>query len=376
MNYILVFTILIVGPIFTLYFPSILSSGHNGTVPPIMSKSTNVFDGNSNLGIHYRIPSVISTDSGTLIAFTEKRETPNDPGHWGHPISIVYKISKDFGSTWGEERIIDSDPKYDFSNPRAIWYSKDKSIILAYTRWSDKCGQSCAKGEWENNILYRRSTDDGWTWSNSQVIDVKRNDMLSINSGPGTGLELSNGRLIFPAIARVKDDTGNPQYRTFSIFSNDGIVWEAGELAPFAGATEGDLIELKDGRILLTSRNDGPSSENRIFMISSDGGIYWEEYGALSNGVQAARVDASMILIDDCVLLSIPLGNPAPTGLGRENLGVWRSCDNGLTFRAPKQIVSGFSAYSTMIHLDNGEIGIIYEAAPTTLIKFVRIANS
>jgi sialidase-1 len=59
------------------------------------------------------------------------------------------------------------------------------------------------------------------------------------------------------------------------------------------------------------------------------------------------------------------------SGPNRNNLAIWSSLDEGVTFGTPHQLVYGMSAYSDIVTLNDGSIGIIYEATGSTLLKFI-----
>ncbi|WP_258867505.1 exo-alpha-sialidase [Grimontia hollisae] len=100
-----------------------------------------------------------------------------------------------------------------------------------------------------------------------------------MNAGPGQGIQLSSGRLIFPAI--VLD--AFTQLSVVSIYSDDhGVTWHAGQQTPtfMLEPSEADMVELNDGRILLSARNDGVTgigNFNRYHFISSDQGQTWSK---------------------------------------------------------------------------------------------------
>lgn len=352
--------------LFLIFLPLVPGLDHgaaDGTIPPLVA---NVFVGggsDESGAIYYRIPALAIGQDGTLLAFAERRRSPNDPGHWGFHADIVLRRSVDEGRTWGEATVLASDARFDYSDPRLIVDGNGR-VIAIYARWADNCGQMCATvGDDRNKILYRWSDNNGVSWSNEAEIDVRGGSMQSINSGPGVGVVTASGRLLFPAIARVEN-----QFRTFSIYSDDGGErWQRGEFAPVLGASEGDAVVLQDGRLLLTVRNDGALAGNRFFLESDDNGVNWDLVE--SDGVVVTRVDGSMVRDGERLLFSAPIGEPA--GVGRVNLGVWESWDNGRNFGRPTQIVNGFSAYSAMVVMGH-EIGILYEAEPYTLIRFVR----
>ncbi len=333
----------------------------------------------------YRIPSFVQALDGSLLAFAEARPSYADPGQAGE-IKISLKRSTDMGRTWLPVQTIAENPLYDYSDPRPVVDQSTGTIFVFYTQWETHCAQNgdCVEPGDPNLLLYRSSTDNGVTWSAEQDVsrDVKDPTWRSINAGPGQAIQLNwqtevqgnhNQRLIFPAIVRAADSL----FYVASIYSDDnGASWSAGHLTPVSGPTEADLVELSDGKLLLSARNDSWSPGSRYHFVSDDGGVTWT---ATTHDIAISKVDIGMTRFSavrrgdraDRILLSGPIGNPV--GSNRNDLGVWISNDEGQTFGTPHQLTYGFAAYSDILKLHDGTIGIVYEASPSKQIRFVNI---
>lgn len=200
-----------------------------------------------------------------------------------------------------------------------------------------------------------------------------------LNPGPGQGAQLRwqtaaqggrNGRLIFPAIVR----DGSSAFYNVSIYSDDaGVTWKRGSLTPVSGPTESDLVELNDGRLLLSARNDGGASVSRYHFISNDGGQTWATLANIG-GIRVSRVDTALLSVSSggtsTVVLSAPLGDLTSSGFSgtsRNNIGLWLSGDQGQTFPRFKHLAYGPGAYSALVTLGNGDLGLLYEATGSTL---------
>lgn len=352
-----------------------------------------VFLGGRDGSPAYRIPSLAITPRGTLLAAAEGRLSASDPGAAGQPISINVRRSVDGGLTWQPNQAIMADNAYDFSDPRLVVNDQNGDVFAFFARFPDDCGQNAncnppgIDDPRATALMYRRSTDDGQSWEPAVNINAQVKDPTwrTLNSGPGRGVQLrrqagggADGRLIFPAIVR----TGDLNFATVSIYSDDaGATWQKGELAPIFGPTESDLVELADGTLLLSSRNDGGGSETRYHFRSTDGGVTWISTPLV--GVRMTRVDASMLTTEgggsERVVLSGPLGDVTATGFAgnnRTNLGLWISSDGGRTFPTIKQLNYGVAAYSAIVALPGGDIGVLYEQTGSTQIHFSRVPAS
>ncbi|MCP4247603.1 MAG: exo-alpha-sialidase, partial [bacterium] len=101
-------------------------------------------------------------------------------------------------------------------------------------------------------------------------------DWKVLATGPGHGIQLSNGRLIVPVW--LSTGTGGHAHRpsvASVVYSDDhGRTWERGDIA--AGPddpknpSETLAIELTDGRVMLNLRNESPQ-HRRAITYSTDG---------------------------------------------------------------------------------------------------------
>lgn len=355
--------------LFPIFFPVVMTGDSQpyGTIPGQPVKITlrsAIFTGSGEgeqSTEFYRIPAIVNVD-GVLLAAAEGRNTWHDPGYPAMPIMLAVKRSTDRGETWSEIDVIASDASYDYSDPRFVVDNQNERVMLFYTRWADDCGQSCTTaGDKANAIFYRVSTDKGATWGDQIEITsyVKADDFQSINTGPGAGTQTKTGRLLFPAIARDAQD----QYRTFSIISDNGTDWFAGPLVERTGTTEGQIIQLDSGDLLLSSRNDGKQEVNRNFFISKDNGFTWVE---TKSNLDVQRVAGGIAKQSDLLLFSSPINQH------RLDLGIWISYDNGQNWTGPQQITSGWAGYSQLVTIED-EIGIVYETDENKIIRWLKI---
>jgi len=334
---------------------------------------------------NYRIPSMVQSTDGSLLAFIEGRPSGADPGQAGQ-INISLKRSTDMGRTWLPVQIIHEDPLYDYSDPRPFIDKATNTVYVFYVQWPDRCAQNgnCVGPDHENYIYYRSSTDNGLTWNTPVDVtsQVKDPTWRSINPGPGQGIQLQwqtasqgehNGRMIFPAIVRA----GNSNFYVATIFSDDsGATWQKGNFTPVSGPTEADMVELADGSLLLSARNDGGAAGTRYHFLSEDGGVTWTQ---TIHDLAVSKVDIGLTRysavrsgdVENRILVSAPMGTSS--GPNRNNLAIWSSLDEGVTFGSPHQLVYGMSAYSDIVTLNDGSIGIIYEATGSTLLKFINV---
>jgi sialidase-1 len=143
----------------------VVSSAAVGQVAARDPRYTDVYTSGEKGYNTFRIPSVIATSRGTLLAFAEaRREGAGDAGD----IDLVLKRSEDGGISWSPLQVVGDNGANTFGNPcpvvdratGAIWLlttqnrgtDREKDIIAG----TSQAGRSAA-------VLH--STDDGVTWS-------------------------------------------------------------------------------------------------------------------------------------------------------------------------------------------------------------------
>src|SRR4029078_8682008 len=223
----------------------------------------------------YRIPSLIKTPGGAILAFCEGRKyNVNDTGD----IDLLMRRSEDGGITWSDQEIVLDDGQHTIGNPCPVVDEQRKTVWPLLTRnlCQDNQKQIVAEeSEGSRTVLAVRSRDDGRTWSPPVDItrQVKDPDWTWYATGPGCGIQLASGRLVIPCdhYARV---TG--LRRSHAIYSDDhGRSWQRS--IPVDDPTnECQVVERADGSLLLSMRNYYPG-RRRAMSISTDGGFTWSK---------------------------------------------------------------------------------------------------
>jgi sialidase-1 len=209
-----------------------------------------LFDGGTD-GYHsFRIPSLIRTTNGTLIAFAEGRMSNNkDYGN----INVVYKRSTNNGATWSAMGEVVGVGPGTWGNPTAV-VDQSNGRVWLFMSWNDgDHNQFGTDGfqkidAWGDRKVYVSYSDNhGASWSDPDDLTAT---LLPPSSkwdaiGPGVGIQKNKvgatGRLIIPAIGR-------------NIYSDDhGQTWSY-QLLP-AGTSEGTVLEKLNGGLI---RNDRP----------------------------------------------------------------------------------------------------------------------
>jgi sialidase-1 len=325
-------------------------------------------------GYHtYRIPSIVATRSGTLLAFAEGRRTgAGDAGD----VDLVLRRSHDSGRSWSPMQVLSDIGPDTAGSPCAVVDRRTGSVWLISTRnrGADREQDILAGGSHGGQTIWAmKSDDDGITWSMPVEItkSVKRPDWTWYATGPGIGIQTATGRIVIPANHAETDGT----YRSHLFFSDDGGAhWSLGA-ASDPGTNESQVVELADGRLLLTMRNHPPKAENfRLVATSKDGGVSLST-ATPDRALIEPPAQASLVRLStekDGGRNRLLFANPASTK--RERMTIRLSDDEGTTWPVARVVYAGPSAYSSLVALPDASIGLLFERgerSPYERITFV-----
>ena len=337
-----------------------------------------VFANNTEGYEHLYPAAIVRSRQNTLLAFVEGKRRDQSPRY------ILVRHSTDDGRTWGPmNAIFESGDELSIGNVCPVVDYQTGTIWLAF------CGRG--PDRFEDCVFVTHSTDDGRTWAEPVEItgDVKKPEWGYYYTGPGHGIQLESGRLLFPCHHSGRNST-QEDFKEFTrlkgshvFYSDDhGRTWNlGGESDRFMD--ECQVVERADGSLLLSMRNylgdfrlgDPLSgSQQRAFAISTDGGLSWSE-STLNPQVYCTACMASIIryslrpaAAENRILCS------GPGGPGRENTTVRLSYDDGRTWPVARVIREGRVAGSDLVVLPDGTIGLLYSHGPTgwDLTSFAR----
>lgn len=332
----------------------------------------------------YRIPSLIVTDEGTLLAFAEGRKTPGDAGD----IDLLLKRSFDNGKTWTDPQVIWDDSDNTCGNPNPV-VDRETGRIWLFSTWNlgeDSEREIITKTSDDTRRPYvMYSDDDGESWSEPRELTdcCKESSWGWYATGPGIGIQLEHGkhkgRLVIPA-NHSYDEPDSTVYRRFGdygygahlLYSDDhGETWRKSEpIRP--GTNESQIVELDDGTLMMNMRSYN-GQYSRAVATSTDGGETWSEIDHDLQLVES-QVQASIFNYGDYKDKMLMLfANPA-VPVGRTHMTLRASFDEGQHWRFAKLIHGGPSAYSSLARLPNGNIGLFFEGgteSPYEAMRFV-----
>ncbi|MFD7918562.1 exo-alpha-sialidase [Streptomyces sp. NPDC059740] len=324
----------------------------------------------------YRIPAVVTSRQGTVLAFAEGRhDSGSDTGH----IDTVLRRSTDGGLTWQPLQVVCEEPGQGTAgNPAPVVLDNGRIVLVtthnAATATEQKILLGQVSAEETRRVWVQHSDDDGLTWSSAREItaDVKKPDWRWYATTPGHGVLLRHGphagRIVVPCnhtTPPTGTDKGNEgKYNSGnSILSDDGgETWRLGYLDEnpdgYVNVNESTGTELPDGRLYLNTRNDATSPGHRADAYSEDGGESLVKPFRPQAGLVTPICQGSVLaLTDPEVLLFSGPADPEDRAL----MTVRASEDAGLTWR-PAFTASGLpAAYSDLVRVDADTVGLLYE---------------
>ena len=316
----------------------------------------------------YRIPSLVTTNNGTLLAFVAGRMHRTDYT----PNLIYLRRSVDYGASWSPAVAILFDPanRTEFGGQPIVDESTG-AIHYLYNAANSHIKCSACK----LNII--TSKDDGQTWSAPRLANTTGPANATWGGGLASGITLRSGPYAGRLIAALRHDCGCGDLRTsFLVFSDDhGETWTGGQqmvlLPQFGGGwTECQAAELQNGSVLMTSRNFyGTSSGQgpRLFARSDDGGATWAANWSAGADLVDPYCEASLVSDTDRGILYF--GNPSAKS--RSNFSIHTSTDGGRSWPKSVVVYPGGAAYSDLaLSTDGKALSFVFERDNYNTVTF------
>jgi len=330
----------------------------------------------------FRIPGITTTDKGSLIAVYDIRykNSGDLPGN----IDVGMSRSTDGGKSWAPLKVImdmgEPNENNGVGDPAVLFDPVTKKIWVA-ALWS-KGNRSIAGSkpglseDVTGQLVLVSSDDDGLTWSAPKSItkNVKDPEWNLFFNGPGSGIAMADGKLVFAA--QYWDEKAMP-YSTL-LYSNDhGATWKT-EDGPKPNTTESQIIETTPGVLMLNMRDNRGSF--RSVATTTDLGKTWTEhhtsYNALQDPVCMASFIKANVLVKGRQKEVVFFGNNN-TQFNRYNLTIKASLDLGESWNRKNELLIDdrkFYGYSSITKIDDKTIGFFYEGLKD--LYFVRIPVS
>ena len=359
-----------------------------------MFKSVDIFEARKEGYKTYKVPGITVSKNNVVLATAEAR--PGDGKDWDFN-DVIIRRSFDEGETFEKRQMVASHKDIGpgpISNFVMIPDLKNGRIIAVYC--------------WNYSRVFRIfSDDDGETFTKPKEITETFNKFQNeynwkvCATGPGHGIQLTNGRMIIPVWLSDGSESGHRPSIISSIYSDDnGLSWQRGEIVCqhndiideniLINPSETIPVQLSDGSVMLNIRSES-LIDRRLIAISPNGATNWEIIGfdkALLEPVCMASIIKSNQLNDkksnDILFINpdniennmIPPGNNLRHD--RKRLTAKLSFDDAKTWYINKIIEKGPSSYSDVAQLASGDFLCIYECEiieKMTDAKYIRISK-
>lgn len=347
----------------------------NCTTPNQIFESSVFLNGEGGYAC-YRIPAIIQTPQGTLMAFAEGRKTGcSDFGD----VDLLLKTSKDNGLHWSKAQVVAEFDSLQAGNPAPVIdlfdanYPEGRVFLFYNTGTASEHNVRLGKGTRE--VLYITSSNEGVDWS--QPINITPQVHFNKNAGkaskdwrthattPGHAFQFKNlpyqGRLYIPANhSQGPPQEGFNEYRAYGFYTDDhGQTFRVSPDLKTPSSNEAIGVELPSGQLMLNVREQNGATKTRLIALSDSGGENWDnEYfdQALISPVCQSSLLVFEGLKDTLLLYSGPNSKSK-----RVKMTIKGSQDEGKSWPYQKEIFSGTAAYSDLVQIDVNTIGLFYE---------------
>lgn len=352
----------------------------------------------------YRIPGLTTTSKGTLLAsYDVRRDLRRD---LQGDLDIGISRSTDGGQTWEPMRIAldmgtwgDLPEKFNGVSDACLladtnsgdvyvaglWMygviNKEGKWVEGLTeesedwnhQWKNKASQPGFGVKETSQFMIAKSEDDGVTWSEPVNITRmgKKEEWWLYAPGPGHGMVMENGTLVFPTQGRTK--IGEP-FSNITYSTDHGKTWKSSNAA-YTNTTESMVVQLDDGSLMLNMRNNRnrknkSDTNGRAIAVTSDMGETWEEHATSQGALIEPTCMASLhkhVYQEGGEKKSVLLFSNPNSKFSRDHMTIKVSFDNGETWPEENWLLldeaRGRGGYSCITTVDEETIGILYESS-------------
>ncbi len=334
-------------------------------------ESTDVFVEHTGGYFAYRIPAIETAPDGSLVAFAEGRKySCDDPGFGKQDLDLVMKRSTDRGQTWSAMKVIE--------DPGELWSAANPATLV--DRQTARMWVFYLRGKPERNTYSARPLTD----------DIQTIARTSDDNGASWSEPID--------LTKVARDMSDPRWKDSVPGPGGAIQTRKGRLiVPFWKVEpQGDFAIWSDDRgrtwqrgEMVPGKQGGDENQlveladGRILMdirqsggphrwnsISSDGGKTWSEPRP------GATVSPVACGIERLTLKSAGDDRDrilwtGPAGPDRVKLTARLSYDEGRTFEVARAISDQYAAYSDITILKDKSVGVLWERGEKEGYQFI-----
>jgi len=330
-----------------------------------------------------KIPSLLLTQNGSLLALAEARSLTHHPMTSEScsdfaPTALVIKRSVDEGRTWSQMQVVRSEVA---NFPVVIGNAAPVQLSSRDLRYPGRILLPHTRNNSEVWLMY--SDNDGVDWTPAREIpDMVSSDWNWVGTGPPAGVQLQGGRVVVPCYHGVlrgnilnnlvhghmmlSDDSGD----TWRLASVNGLAENVSEGTPFY-VNENQVVELMDGTLLDNARSLATfSTQKRIQSKSFDGGETWAQTSYTDLPQPLNGCEGSIVSTGVGTPPLLLFSGPDSTFL-RTSMRLWASADEGGTWQPLKSInddAAGYSVLQAQCSVNLCSVFLMYEIADTTQV--------
>ncbi|MFI0231881.1 exo-alpha-sialidase [Streptomyces sp. NPDC017086] len=336
----------------------------------------------------FRIPAIVRTTDGTLLAFAEGRVLNCGDAA---DIDLVLKRSTDGGRTWGPLRVVGEGAGDTHGNPAPVVDRVTGRVWLAETYNTGRTDGASCSVPCDRTPHLQYSDDDGLTWSaprdlSPEILPADWNSWYA--TGPVHGIQLTRGRYAGRLVFGVNAETFaggriTANHAALIVSDDHGGHWRTGATDSWPVAGDGTfrqkpselaLAERGDGSLLVSGREqDGTDLGHRTQAVSRDGGTAFTAPFRGLPDLYTPQVQGSLLRLGDRLLLACP-GDPDR----RRTMMIRSSYDGGRTWDSADRgtvVTTDWSGYSDLVRADAGTVGLLYEGGAADARDEIRFAR-
>jgi len=226
----------------------------------------NLFDKTMEKGVScYRIPAIVTAPNGDLVVAIDERVPSCGDLKWSKDINIVVRRSSDNGKTWSDIETVVNFPWGQSASDPSMIVDEVTGDIFMFYNYMDL--------KKEKDVYYLhvvKSADNGKIWSEpqditSQIAKPEWHEDFKFITS-GRGIQTKEGKLLH---CMVNLDSG------LHLFGSDdhGKSWYFID-TPVKPANESKVVELVDGSLMINSRAN--KTGMRYVHVSTDNGQSWQ----------------------------------------------------------------------------------------------------
>ncbi|MDG9715816.1 sialidase family protein [Streptomyces sp. DH24] len=336
----------------------------------------------------FRIPAIVRTTNGTLLAFAEGRVLNCGDAA---DIDIVLKRSTDGGRTWGPLQVVNEGAGDTHGNPAPLVDRDTGRILLAETYNTGRTDSGNCAVPCDRTPHLQYSDDDGRTWSkprdlSDQILPAHWNSWYA--TGPVHGIQLTRGRHAGRLVFGVNTETWSggrvtANHAALVVSDDGGDSWRIGATDSWPVAADGTfrqkpsevtLTERADGTILVSGREqEGTDLGHRSQTVSRDGGDSFAGPFRAVPDLYTPQVQGAVLRRGDRILLSAPADPDR-----RRTMMIRSSYDGGRTWDSVDRgtvVTRDWSGYSDLVDVDRDTVGLMYEGGAVDARDEIRFAR-